>query len=209
MNMNNPHKGTTWDEISDSFHFPLTRKETHERARIIGRLIELRYEQSLSQNSLGRLVKKDPSILSNIEKGKYQTPHFLTLVNFFYGLGYKFKVVPYKGNIPCDIKEYLHSESQKLSLKAEQRRQRIERLKQYKASNNIWFKRFQSDLFPEILKEIFTICEEQSINKNSQFLMSGISGYEISKLKKGKDIYISTIMKLVDVLGYKLEITTK
>lgn len=88
-----PHHGGTWTELRETLFTPEERAECDLRVKVIGKLIEAREEQNMSQRALAEKTGIKQPVIARIERGA-SAPKVSTLLKLLQPLGYTLDVVP-------------------------------------------------------------------------------------------------------------------
>ena len=89
----NPHYGGSWEELRAQLFTPEERAECDLRVKVIGKLIEARDAQNMSQRTLAEKTGIQQPVIARIERG-VSTPKVSTLLKLLQPLGYTLDVVP-------------------------------------------------------------------------------------------------------------------
>ena len=89
----NPHYGGSWEELREQLFTSEERAECDLHVKVIGKLIEARDEQNISQRALAEKTGIKQPVIARIERGT-STHKVSTLLKLLQPLGYTLDVVP-------------------------------------------------------------------------------------------------------------------
>lgn len=85
--------GSSWAELRTTLFTPEECAEVDLKVKVIGKLIEARHEQKMSQRELAGISGIKQPVIARIESGK-SSPQLSTLIKMLQPLGYTLDIVP-------------------------------------------------------------------------------------------------------------------
>jgi len=93
--MNN--KNTTWEELRKQIKLtPEEEAEIDFKVKLMGKLLEIRKEQGLTQDELAKISGLKQSFIARLEKDSKRALQVDTLLKILLPLGYEIDIVPIK-----------------------------------------------------------------------------------------------------------------
>jgi len=90
-------RNTTWEELRQQIYLtPEEEAEIEFKVKLMGKLIEIRKEQKLTQEQLAKIAGLKQSFIARLEKNDKRAMQVDTLLKVLLPLGYEIDIVPIK-----------------------------------------------------------------------------------------------------------------
>ncbi len=86
-------KGTSWADLRQELYTPEEIAESDVRVKLIGKLIEARDAQGISQRALAEKSGVKQPVIARLERGT-RSPQLSTIIKLLHPLGYTLDIVP-------------------------------------------------------------------------------------------------------------------
>lgn len=91
------NKNTTWEELEAQLNLtPEERAEIDFKVKLMGKLIEIRKENDLTQEEIAKISGLKQSFIARLEKDAKRALQVDTLLKILLPLGYEIDIVPIK-----------------------------------------------------------------------------------------------------------------